>query len=132
MGAMFQDPEYEKYSFEGGVAIDCENRVQFCKAACCRLPFALSRQDVREGVVRWELGQPYIIEQSQDGYCSHLDRGGRGCTIYENRPVPCRAFDCRNDRRIWLDFEAKIPNPAINRTDWPRCLQGEGKEETGL
>jgi hypothetical protein len=34
MGAVFQDPEYEKYSFDGGVEIDCENRIPFCRAAC--------------------------------------------------------------------------------------------------
>ena len=129
MGAVFQDPEYEKYSFDGGVEIDCENRIPLCKAACCRLPFALSRQDVREGVVRWNLGQPYMIDQGEDGYCNHLDRGKLGCTIYQNRPVPCRAFDCRKDQRIWLDFDKKIPNPDINRPDWPRCLTQEKAEE---
>ena len=122
MGVMLQEPEYDKYAFAGGVQIDCENRVHLCKAACCRLPFALSRQDVREGIVRWELGQPYLIDQGEEGYCNHLDRGRCGCTIYDNRPVPCRAFDCRNDRRIWLDFAAKIVNPAVNRPDWPQCL----------
>jgi hypothetical protein len=126
MGALFQEPEYDKYTFEGGVEIDCENRVHLCKAACCRLPFALSKQDVREGIVRWDLGQPYMIDQGQDGYCCHLNRGTFGCTIYQNRPVPCRAYDCRNDKRIWLDFEKRIPNPAVNRPDW---LQYVAREE---
>jgi Fe-S-cluster containining protein len=130
MGAMFQDPEYEKYSFDGGVEIDCESRIPLCKATCCRLPFALSRQDVREGIVRWDLGKPYLIDQSPDGYCTHLDRCGRGCTIYENRPVPCRAFDCRNDRRIWLDFAKRVPNPAINQPDWPYCLPEKDIEDS--
>jgi Fe-S-cluster containining protein len=129
MGAAFQDPEYDKYSFEGGVKIDCENRIPLCKAACCRLPFALSKQDVREGIVRWDLGQPYMIDQGEDGYCNHLERGKLGCGIYQNRPVPCRAFDCRKDERIWLDFDRKIPNPDINRPDWPRCLTQKKSEE---
>ena len=118
MGAVLQDPEYDKYTFQDGTEIDCENRVHLCKAACCRLPFALSKQDIREGVVRWDLGEPYLIDQGEDGYCTHLDRGTCGCTIYKNRPVPCRGFDCRNDKRIWLDFENKIPNPDLNRPDW--------------
>ncbi|HZA23825.1 MAG TPA: YkgJ family cysteine cluster protein [Dehalococcoidia bacterium] len=130
MGAMFQDPEYEKYSFDGGMEIDCESRIPLCKATYCRLPFALSRQDVREGIVRWNLGKPYLIDQGDDGYCAHLDRCGRGCTIYENRPVPCRAFDCRNDRRIWLDFEKRVPNPDINQPDWPYCLQEKDSEDS--
>ena len=41
------------------------DRVHLCKASCCRLPFALSRQDVEEGIVRWDLGQPYLIDQRE-------------------------------------------------------------------
>ena len=124
-GVMLQDPEYDKYNFQQEVAIDCENRVHLCQAACCRLPFALSKQDIHEGVVRWNLGQPYLIDQGKDGYCNHLERSACSCTIHQYRPVPCRAFDCRNDQRIWLDFARKIPNPAINQSDWPYCLTQE-------
>jgi Fe-S-cluster containining protein len=127
-GAMFQDPEYDKYAFEHAVEIDCANRVHLCHANCCRLPFALSHQDVREGIVHWNLGQPYVIEQDGDGYCSHMDRDTRGCGIYSNRPVPCRGFDCRHDRRIWLDFEGKVPNPAIEQPDWPYGLKDSERE----
>jgi Fe-S-cluster containining protein len=123
-GVMLMDPEYDKYAFEGAPAIDCAARIPLCHAACCKLPFALSRQDVREGIVRWDLGQPYLIDQHGDGYCSHIDRGACACTIYEHRPVPCRGFDCRNDKRIWLDFEARVPNPEIERPDWPHSLAG--------
>ncbi len=128
MGAVLQDPEHDKYAFRDGAVIDCEERLHLCKAACCRFPFALSRQDLREGIVCWELGQPYLIEQRADGYCGHLDRGSCRCTIYDQRPVPCRGFDCRQDRRVWLDFENKIVNPAVERPDWPRCLQVEEPE----
>ena len=129
LGVMLQDPEYDKYAFQGEVEIDCASRIELCRAACCRLPFALSKQDVREGVIRWELGQPYLIAQDQDGYCGHLDRGTLSCTVRQNRPVPCRAFDCRRDTRIWLDFEQRIINPRIRRDDWPRCEgAGDGPE----
>jgi Fe-S-cluster containining protein len=128
-GAMFQDPEYDKYSFEHAAELDCAARVHLCRATCCRLPFALSHQDVREGIVRWNLGQPYVIDQDGDGCCAHMDRKTRGCTIYAHRPVPCRGFDCRQDARIWLDFENLIVNPAVEQPDWPYCLndnKGEG------
>jgi len=131
LGVMIQDPEYDKYAFGGEVEIDCAARVHLCRAACCRLPFALSRQDLNEGIVRWDLAQPYVIAQNQDGCCCHLARETLACTIHEHRPVPCRAFDCRQDRRIWLDFEARIVNPAIHRPDWPRCLAEGGPEEAG-
>jgi hypothetical protein len=118
-GVVVQDPELDKYAFEGEVEIDCPSLIPLCQAACCKLPWALSKQDVREGVVRWELGRPYLNERRGDGYCCHNDAQTRLCTIREHRPVPCRAFDCRNDRRIWVDFERRIPNPNIGQPDWP-------------
>jgi hypothetical protein len=36
--------------------------------------FPLSRQDVAEGIVKWDLESPYLIAQTEDGYCGHLDR----------------------------------------------------------
>lgn len=120
VGVLLQDPEYDKYSFNQEVEIDCAARVHLCKAACCRLPFALSKQDIREGVILWDLGQPYIIDQETDGYCTHLDRRNRGCSVHPNRPVPCRAYDCRKDQKIWLDFEKQIINPVILDPEWPR------------
>lgn len=131
MGVVLQEPEYDKYALESSVEIDCENRIHLCKAACCRLPFALSAQDIREGVVRWELAKPYMIEQGSDGYCNHLERSTSGCTIYEKRPVPCHAFNCSNDKRIWADFDKRIPNPSINRPDWLAFLAQE-KEAANL
>ena len=115
MGAVYQDPECDKYSFDKEVEIDCASRVHLCKAACCRIfGFALSRQDIKEGVVRWDLGHPYMVAKCEDGYCKHLDRATYRCTIREHRPVPCRAFDCRKDERIWFDFEKKIINPKLS------------------
>jgi Fe-S-cluster containining protein len=114
MGAVFQDPEHDKYTLaEKEVQIDCENRLPLCKAACCQLNFALSRQDIEEGIVKWDLGRPYMIAHDADGYCRHLDRQACRCTVYANRPVPCRAYDCRKDQRIWADFEQRIINPNL-------------------
>lgn len=129
-GAVLQDPEYDKYNFPHSAQIDCENRVHLCKGSCCRLPFALSKQDIRERIVHWDLGQPYLIEHNADGYCTHMDCQTRACTIYNHRPAPCRGYDCRNDQRIWLDFAQRIPNPALERPDWPACLaeRAEGQE----
>ncbi len=115
MGVMLQQPEIDKYQFEGGAEIDCENRVHLCKAACCRLRFALSKQDVEEGVVKWDLSRPYLIARGTDGYCRHLERGSCRCTVYPHRPVPCRAYDCRNDKRIWADFENKVVSPELEK-----------------
>ena len=112
MGAAFQEKEEDKYGFDD-VRIDCESRRPICKTACCKMGFALSRQDIEEGIVKWDLGYPYMIARADDGYCTHLDRRTGECGIWKNRPVPCRAFDCRNDTRIWLDFENMIINPKL-------------------
>jgi Fe-S-cluster containining protein len=113
MGVEIQESQIDKYEFEGAPQIDCENRLHLCKAACCRLRFPLSAQDIEEGVVKWDLPHPYLIARGADGYCSHLERGGCGCAIYQQRPLPCRAYDCREDKRIWSDFENRIVSPAL-------------------
>jgi hypothetical protein len=113
MGCIRQEPEQDKYAFEGGVEIDCESRLPLCGAACCRLQFALSQQDVEEGIVRWDFSRPYMNQRGKDSYCVHLERGSCRCSVYEHRPIPCRGYDCRNDKRIWVDFEQRIVNPDL-------------------
>ena len=93
-----------------GQPIDCEARLPLCKAACCALEVEMSAQDVEEGRLRIELGQPYLLRRSDDGHCCHLDRATGGCGAYDDRPVVCRNFSCINDARIWHDFEARVPN----------------------
>lgn len=122
IGVLLQEPEFDKYTFDAESKIDCESRIPLCKAACCRLPFALSKQDIHEGVVHWDLGQPYVIAQEQDGYCTHLDRECSACKVRKHRPVPCRAYDCSKDQKIWLDFQKHIINPDILLPGWPRIF----------
>ncbi len=111
-GAMFQDPEYDKYAFEHAAELDCAGRVHLCHATCCRLPFALSHQDVREGIVHWNLGQPYVIDQDGDGYCSHMDRDTCGCGIYANRPVPVPGLRLPQRRTHLAGFRGQSPEPG--------------------
>ncbi len=58
MGLMYQDPEYDKYTFDHEAHVDCESRLAVCKAVCCKLPFALSRQDVEEESFDGNLADP--------------------------------------------------------------------------
>lgn len=98
----------DKYAVEP-VRIDCEARLHLCQARCCALPFDLSAQDLDEGVVRWDYAHPYRIRADASGRCVHNDAQTRACSIHAQRPAVCRQYDCRNDPRIWKDFEAKIP-----------------------
>jgi Fe-S-cluster containining protein len=87
-------------------AIDCEARLPYCKAVCCRLRFALTVEEIEHGPVKWDLGRPYFNRHSEHGYCHRIDEETLGCTVYEQRPLPCRQYDCSRDPRIWKDFAA--------------------------
>lgn len=123
--AWIQSSEWDKYAFPERVKIDCQSRLHLCKAACCALSFPLSEQDLEEGIVRWDPEHPYLNARREDGYCQHLANSHQ-CSIYSQRPVPCRAFDCRNDRRIWLDFERRIVNPVLLEYGPPGNTIAEG------
>ena len=114
-----QDPRHDKYTAPGIAEVDCQNRVHLCRAACCKLTFPLSRQDLNEGIIRWDTQTPYMIAQDADGYCSHVERGSCQCGVWPNRPLTCRTYDCRQDPKIWLDFEKKLIHPDILRPGWP-------------
>jgi Fe-S-cluster containining protein len=99
----------DKYAMRGLPEIDCASRLHLCRARCCTLPHLLSVQDLDERIVRWDYGRPYRIARGASGHCVHQEGGI--CSIYAARPGACRAYDCRRDRRIWVDFEREIPAP---------------------
>ncbi len=102
----------DKYEVPGS-GIDCSARTQLCRSACCTFRFPLSVQDLDEGVVKWDYLRPYAIACGPDGYCIHLDRRTLECTIYDQRPAVCRGYSCRDDRRVWENFETRTPNREL-------------------
>lgn len=91
----------------------CEELISICQARCCKLSFALSTADLDEGVIRWDYGQPYMIRQrASDAYCVHNDPDSHFCTVHAQRPRVCRIYDCRDDKRIWLDYDQRLPAPT--------------------
>jgi len=101
----------DKYAEGQAVEIDCFARIPLCHARCCSFKFFLTKQDLDEGGARWDYGNPYWIKQAKDGYCTHCDPQTRGCAIHAKRQHVCRQYDCRYDKRIWVDFEKRIPAP---------------------
>jgi hypothetical protein len=91
----------------------CLVLLPICGARCCSLDVPLTTQDLDEGVVRWDHGNPFLLEQ-EDGRCAHLGPGAT-CSCYEHRPAPCREYDCRQDRRIWIDYAQRILVPLGER-----------------
>jgi Fe-S-cluster containining protein len=105
------DPEPKRQAKTAGP--DCLSLLPICKGRCCQFHFALSSEDLDEGVIRWDYGKPYMIRQRMDdNYCVHSDPEAHCCTVYDARPRPCRVYDCREDARIWDDFEQRIPAGA--------------------
>jgi Fe-S-cluster containining protein len=100
----------DKYAVTGP-DIDCAARIPLCRARCCSFEVTLSAQDVAERVLPFDIGNPYALPRDRaTGRCVCMDAEG-ACTVYAQRPGACRAYDCRNDARIWIDFEARIPAP---------------------
>ncbi len=100
--AMFRD----KYAL-ASPDIDCAARIPLCGARCCSFDVSLSAQDVAERKLPFELDQPYMLPRVE-GRCICMDAAG-ACTVYDHRPGACRAYDCRHDPRVWIDFENRIP-----------------------
>jgi Fe-S-cluster containining protein len=98
----------DKYELKDVPQVDCQSLMSICQGRCCKLSFPLSFQDLDEHVIQWDYSTPYLIRRRADGYCVHFDREGGICLVYENRPAPCRMYDCRSDKRIWTDFEKRI------------------------
>jgi len=94
------------------VEIPCAELIPLCGARCCTYAFALTTKELDEGVIRWDYGRPYIIRQrASDGFCVHNDPSTHGCEVHARRPVICRGYDCRRDRRVWIDYAKRIPRP---------------------
>jgi Fe-S-cluster containining protein len=100
----------DKYAIEGD-PIDCDSRLHLCQARCCSFTVHLARQDLEEGELAWEIDHPYRLPRAASGYCANLGGDDGRCQRYEHRPATCRVYTCREDRRVWLDFDARIPAP---------------------
>jgi Fe-S-cluster containining protein len=117
IGLLYQEPGEDKYTFSKNSDIDCAKYLNSCKAVCCKLPFALSKQDVDERILHWEFGRPYLIAHDGEGYCSHLNQENYKCTAYDHRPLPCRGFSCRENEKwpVWKDFDTKVINSEFEK-----------------
>jgi len=100
----------DKYNVESP-DIDCAARLPLCGARCCSFDVMLSRQDLLERKLPFVIDQPYLLPRDPvTKRCACMDDSG-ACVAYEHRPATCRTYDCRDDRRVWLDYEARIPAP---------------------
>jgi hypothetical protein len=116
----------DKYGVEPA-APPCAEVIDLCQARCCTFDFALSSADLDEGVIRWDHGQPYLIrKRASDRYCVHNHPSSRACTVHAYRPRPCRSYDCRDDPRVWIDYEQRIPAPIESSRVRPEPTEATG------
>lgn len=87
--------------------VPCESYLPLCKAACCTFHFALTKKEVREGRHRHNPAMPFFIMRDDDGYCHAIERDTLRCRIWEERPLRCRRYDCRNDPQAWPEKPQK-------------------------
>ena len=112
-------PPVDKYAITEPVKLDCNALYPICKGRCCKLNFPLTKQDLDERKLEWEYARPYMIRKRADGRCVHQHETTHACTAYEHRPAICRTYDCRGDKRVWLDFEKRIPAPDLDDVSAP-------------
>lgn len=104
--AVFRD-KYQVHSSD----VDCASLIPLCGARCCGFTVTLSGQDIAERKLPFDIAEPYRLPHdpaTRRCVCAGADGA---CTVYEHRPGACRAYDCRHDARVWVDFEARIPAP---------------------
>lgn len=86
--------------------VPCQEALHQCRSKCCTCHFALTKDEVRKGIIEINPEKPFFIARDADGYCPHLDRDTLQCKIWDDRPLRCRRYDCREDADI----------------DWPQVL----------
>lgn len=109
LGVVLREDAPDEHGHPDTAVIDCAARVDRCRAACCTLDVPLGAEDIREGRLRWDLARPYLLRRDARGACTHLGKD-RACTVHAHRPLSCRTYSCRDDPRIWTDFEAGLAN----------------------
>ncbi len=76
--------------------VDCEANIRSCKAMCCTLQFALTKEEVQKDLFKHDRSRPFFMTRDLDGYCPHLDRDSLRCTVWSERPLRCRRYNCRD------------------------------------
>jgi Fe-S-cluster containining protein len=96
-------------SFDDTIDVDPSVHCSRCTALCCRLTVMLRAEDTAvppELTTRNATGHT-VMAHRPDGFCVALGPDGRSCSIYEQRPLDCRAFVMGGHycRAVREDFE---------------------------
>jgi Fe-S-cluster containining protein len=98
---------------QDSVELDCEKRIPVCQQACCRIfNIHLNSEEAESGRFDWNPRMPYTMLKNHLG-CTYLSQGK--CLIYHHRPKTCFTYSCKNDRRIWEDYEKMVLNSSLKQ-----------------
>jgi Fe-S-cluster containining protein len=81
--------------------VECVSLMDRYKAKCCTFTFALTKDEVEAGKIDHNQKKPFFIARDEDGYCPHLERYSMKCSVWDDRPLRCRRYDCTNDPHVW-------------------------------
>ena len=80
---------------EPEAVVDCLSKIESCSAHCCKYVFALTIEEVKKNVFKYDPERPYYMARDEDGYCPYLDRKTFLCGIHNRRPLRCRKYGCQ-------------------------------------
>jgi Fe-S-cluster containining protein len=95
--------------------VDCTTRLAWCRSVCCTFSFALTKDEVKRGFIKHDRRQPFFVAREQDAYCPHLERGTFRCSIWSERPLRCRQYDCTDDPDVRPEKIEELIKSACNR-----------------
>jgi Fe-S-cluster containining protein len=91
---------YSQEDSESDAVVDCQSRLTWCRSICCTFNFALTKDEVKRGLIKHDPDRPFFIASDKDGYCPHLERGILRCSVWADRPMRCRKYDCTGDSDV--------------------------------
>ncbi|MEW6052390.1 MAG: YkgJ family cysteine cluster protein [Nitrospirota bacterium] len=77
--------------------VDCASKISSCRAGCCSYLFALTQEEVKKGIYKYNPDRPYYMAKDADGLCPYLDRATFFCSIHDRRPLTCRKYTCEHE-----------------------------------
>ena len=79
---------------------DCSINLKWCRAKCCTVQFALTKEEAKKGHIKYNQSRPFFIARDSDGYCPHLERSSLRCKVWSDRPLRCRRYECKDDPQV--------------------------------
>ena len=87
--------------------------------ACCHdvgSGVRLEEDEKNYYIQKWENGKDnWVLETKEEGVCIFLDTKQNQCSIYDERPLACRSFDCRE---LWKAFAYETPKNLQQISTW--------------